>query len=283
MTSTIGCFRGEWLRARKSLSTWVLGGVLIVLILILIYGAVALELSLLLKTGSIAATPANIATIKGALSASQFLRSTLAAFTGVGYGNAIAIILGVLAFGGDYSASTLKLVFTQGPSRLATVGGKALTIALILLVYATAAIASGAGGSAVASAVYGLPAHWPGAGDIIKAGLTAWLLMGLWSAAGAMLVTLFRQTALAVGVGILYAIGIEGLLLNILRALEKVSSLSNVERAFPGANGAALADSFGPKAASALVNPLQATLVVIAYLAVFFAITCIVTQRRDVT
>jgi len=283
MSPIIGCFRGEWLLARKSRSTWVLGVVLIVLILVLIYGAVALELSVLLKRGSIAATPANIATIKGALSPSQFLRSTLAAFTGVGYGNAIAIILGVLVFGGDYSSSTLKMVFTQGPSRWAILAGKALAIALILLVYAIAAIAAGAGASAVTGAAYGLPPDWPGIGDIIKAGLTAWLLMGLWAAGGAMLVTLFRQTALAVGVGIVYSIGIEGLLLNILRALEKVSSLSDVERVFPGANGAALADSFGPKAGTALVSPIQATVVVIAYLAVFLAITFIVTQRRDVT
>lgn len=280
MSAIVGCFRGEWLRARKSLSTWVLGAVLVVLILVLIYGVVALTLSFLTSGRSTAVSASNIATIKAALSPSQFLRSTLGAFSGIGYGNAIAIILGVLVFGGDYSASTLKMVFTQGPSRWATLGGKALTVALILLLYAIAAVAAGASASAVLGAAYGLPADWPGIVDILKAGLAAWLLMGLWAAGGAMLVTLFRHTALAVGVGIVYSIGIEGLVLN---TLGRVTTLSNVQRAFPGANGTALVDSFGPRAADALVGPGQATLVVAAFLVAFIAITLVVAQWRDVT
>jgi ABC-2 type transport system permease protein len=280
LSAVIGCFRGEWLRARKSVSSWVLGVVLVVLILVVIYGAVALALSMLTRQTSTAVSASNIATIKGALSPAQFLRSTLAAFSGVGYGNAIAIILGVLVFGGDYSASTQKMVFTQGPSRWETLAGKAITVALILLLYAIAAIATGAGASAVVSAAYGLPAHWPGAGAILEAVLTAWLLMGLWAAGGAMLVTLFRHTALAGGVGIVYSIGVEGLLLSTLRL---VNTVTNLERAFPGANGTALVDSFGPRAANAIVGPGQATLVVFAYLIVFLAVTYGVTQRRDVT
>lgn len=153
-------------------------------------------------------------------------------------------------------------------------------MALILLLYAIAAIAVGAGASAVLGAAYGLSAGWPGVGDVVKAGLTAWLLMGLWAAAGAMLVTLFRQTAMAVGVGIVYSIGVEGLLLGTLRL---VSSLSNVERGFPGANGSALVDSFGPRAATAIVGPDQAALVVTAFLLLFVAVTLGVAQRRDVT
>ncbi|MGH7920372.1 MAG: ABC transporter permease subunit [Candidatus Dormibacteraceae bacterium] len=280
MSAIVGCFRGEWLRARKSPSTWVLGVVLVVLILVLIYGIEVLAISLASSGRSTGVSAANVATIKAALSPARFLRETLAAFSGVGYGNAIAIILGVLVFGGDYSASTQKMVFTQGPSRWATLGGKALTVALILLVYAIAAIAVGAGASAILGAAYGLHGDWPGIADIVKAGLTAWLLMGLWAAGGAMLVTLFRQTALAVGIGIVYSIGIEGLVLNVLKL---VSSLGNVERVFPGANGSALADSFGPKASSALVGPGQATLVVAAFLVAFLAIAFGVTQRRDVT
>jgi ABC-type transport system involved in multi-copper enzyme maturation permease subunit len=280
MGAIVGCFRGECLRARKSTSTWVLGVVLMVLILVLIYGDVVLAVSVLSSKASAAVSPSTIASMKDAVAPSRFLRSTLGAFAGVGYGNAIAIILGVLVFGGDYSASTQKMVFTQGPSRWETLIGKALTVALILLVYAIVAIAVGAGASAVLSAAYGLPATWPGIGDIVKAGLTAWLLMGLWAAGGAMLVTLFRHTAMAVGIGIVYSIGIEGLVLSTLRL---VSSLANVERGFPGANGSALVDSFGPKAANAIVGPGQAALVVTAFLIVFVAVTLGVAQRRDVT
>lgn len=281
MTAIVGCFRGEWLRTRKSPSTWVLGVVLVVLILVLIYGIVALAISFLSHGGtSPTVSASNISTMKAAVSPARFLRSTLGAFSGIGYGNAVAIILGVLVFGGDYSASTLKMVFTQGPSRWATLAGKALTVALVLLLYAIAAIAAGAGASAVLGAAYGGPVDWPGIGDILKAGITAWLLMGLWAAGGAMLVTLFRQTALAVGVGIVYSIGIEGLVLNTLRL---VSTLSNVERAFPGANGTALVISFGPRAGNALVDPVQATLVVIAFLAAFLVVTFGVAQWRDVT
>lgn len=280
MSAIIGCFRGEWLRARQSPSTWVLGVVLVVLILVLIYGDVVLAISVLSSKASGRFSPSAIAAMKAALYPSRFLGSTLAAFSGIGYGNAVAIILGVLVFGGDYSASTQKMVFTQGPRRWATLVGKALAVALILLIYAIAAIAAGAAASAVLGAAYGGPARWPGIGDIIKAGLTAWLLMSLWAAGGAMLVTLFRQTAMAVGIGIVYSIGIEGLVLSVLR---RASSLGDLERGFPGANGTALVNSFGPKAASAIVGPGQATLVVIAFLIVFVAVALGVAQRRDVT
>jgi ABC-type transport system involved in multi-copper enzyme maturation permease subunit len=280
MSAIIGCFRGEWLRARKSPFTWVLGVMLVVLILVLAYGIVALATSFLSHGGrSPTVAASSIPTIKAALSPSRFLRSTLGAFSGIGYGNAIAIILGVLIFGGDYSSSTQKMVFTQGPSRWATLAGKALTVALILLLYAIAALAAGAGASAVMGAAYGLPADWPGIADVLKAGLTAWLLMGLWATGGAMLVTLFRQTALAVGIGIVYSLGVEGLVLNTLRL---TGTVSNAERGFPGANGTALVNSFGPGAGTALVDPIQATVVVTAFLATFFVVTLCVAQWRDV-
>lgn len=115
MSAIVGCFRGEWLRARRSPSTWILGVVLMVLILVLIFGIVALAISVLSHKTSGSVSPSTIAGMKDALAPSRFLRSTLGAFAGVGYGNAIAIILGVLVFGGDYSASTQKMVFTQGP------------------------------------------------------------------------------------------------------------------------------------------------------------------------
>ena len=79
---------------------------------------------------------------------------------------------------------------------------------------------------------------------------------------------------------LVYAIAVEGLVIN---TLSLVSSLKNVQRAFPGANASALVDWFGhARATEPLVGPTRATLVVVAYLVLFLLVGMAVLRRRDV-
>jgi ABC-type transport system involved in multi-copper enzyme maturation permease subunit len=280
MTDVLASFRGEWLKLCKRPATWVLGLVLVALLLVVTYGFVVLAVVVLGGSPSRPGAQAALLTLKPTLYPAHFLGTALGAFSGIGYGNAIAVIVGVLAYGSEYGWGTLKTVFTQRPGRLATMAGKLLAVALILAVYAAAFLAAGAAASAVLGGVYGALTPWPGILDVAKAFLAAWLLMGLWTAFGVALAVLLRQAALAIGLGIVYAIAVEGIVIN---TLSLVSSLQNVQRAFPGANATALVGSFGrARAAPALVEPTQAVLVVAAYLVLFLVVSAVSLRRSDV-
>lgn len=281
MSDVLSSFRGEWLKLSKRPATWVLGLILAALLLTVTYGVTVLVVMVL--SGEPSSRPgvrSGLHTLKPMLYPAHFLQMTLAPFSGLGYGNAIAVILGALAYGSEYGWATLKTVFTQRPGRLATLAGKLMAVALTLAVYALLILVVGAAASAVLGAVYGSLTPWPAMVDVAKAFLAAWLIMGLWAALGIVLAVLFRQTALAIGLGIVYAIGIEGLVVN---TLSLVSSLQNVRRGFPGANASALVASFGGATTHPLVVPAQAISVVAAYAAVCLLITALAVRRRDVT
>jgi ABC-2 type transport system permease protein len=281
MNDVVASFRAEWLKLSKRPATWILGAVLAALLLALAYGFVFLLVVVL--SGEPSGRPGvrtALLTLKPELYPAHFLQSTLGAFSGIGYGSAIAVIAGVLAYGSEYGWSTLKTVFTQHPGRLATVAGKLLALAISLAVYSLVVLAAAAAASAVFGAAYGSFSHWPGILDVLKAFGALWLIMGLWAALGILFAVLFKQAALAIGLGIVYSIAVEGLIVN---TLSLVSSLTNVRRAFPGANASALVNSFGANAARALVGPTQAIIVVSAYLVVFVAVGAALLRRRDVT
>jgi ABC-2 type transport system permease protein len=281
MSDLLASFRGEWLKMTRRPATWALGLTLVLVLLALGY---ALLVVLVVYLGSVPANrpgvQAGLHALKLDLAPLHFLQSTLSAFSGIGFGSAIAVILGVLAAGSEYGWGTLKTTFTQRPGRVTVFAGKLLALALLLAIFAVFMLACAAGASAVTGAIYGSPGGWPGVGDIVKAFLACWLIMGLWAALGVLLAVLFRQAPLAIGLGIVYSIAIEGLIVNTL-AVD--SSLKNVQRAFPGANAGALVNSFGGNAAGALVGPTQAVVVVAAFLAVFVLVGAVLLRTRDVT
>jgi ABC-2 type transport system permease protein len=278
----IASFRAEWLKLAKRPATWVLGVILVCLLVTLAYGFVLLVVVLIQHPtrGSAVAPPGTLESVQRQLYPSHFLSSVLSAFGGLGYGSAIALILGALAYGSEYGWATLKTVFTQRPGRVTTFAGKLLALTVALAIFALAMLSAGAAASAAMGYAYGHLTPWPAPVDIAKAFLTAWLIMGMWAALGVMLSVVFRQSALAIGLGVVYAIAIEGLIFN---TLSLVTSLGDVERAFPGENAKALELSFGPNAGHPLAGPTQATLVVVGYLLVFVVISAILLRRRDVT
>src|SRR5690348_12432981 len=102
MNDVLASFRGEWLKLRKRPATWVLGLVLVALLLTVSYGFSVLAV-VVLSAGPPTRPGAQSAleTLKPALYPARFLRTTLGAVSGIGYGNAIAVILGVLACGSE--------------------------------------------------------------------------------------------------------------------------------------------------------------------------------------
>jgi ABC-type transport system involved in multi-copper enzyme maturation permease subunit len=280
MNDLLAAFRAEWLKLSRRPATWLLALVLAAVLLALGYAfLVVLVVVLGNQPPSRPGVQTGLHTLKLDLAPAHFPQTALSAFSGIGYGSAIAVILGVLAFGSEYGWGTLKTVLTQRPGRLVTFGGKLLTLAAILAIYAVVILACAAGASAVTGAIYGSAGGWPGLADIAKAFLACWLIMGLWTALGALLAVLFKQAPLAIGLGIVYSIAIEGLIVN---TLSLDSSLKNIQRGFPGANATALVNSFGGSAAP-LVGPTQAVLVVAAFLIAFVVVAAVLLRARDVT
>lgn len=275
----------EWLKLRKRPAVWVLGLLLVTLASVLQYGVVVLLL---------ATQPANAALAPG-LTADELRQSlhpvhwaqmTLAVFSTGSFGAPVALILGVLGYGSEYGWSTMKTIFTQRPGRLATVAGKVGALAAVVAIYTLAVFAGTAAMSAAIGAADGAPSPWPAPAVIARAVLSGWLILCLWAGFGVALSVLFRQSALAIGLGLLYAIVLEGLVLNL------GSQFSWVHEAlpwFPGWNATSLVRSFGTavRGTSTLtptstVGGVQAALVVAAFTAAFVVISAVLLRRRDV-
>src|SRR5512133_1529461 len=128
------------------------------------------------------------------------------------FGGVFALMLGVFATGSEYGWDTLKTRFTQGPGRLRLFAAKLAALAVALVPFVLALFAAGAVSSFVIARIEDAPVHWPSAWLLVRAIGASWLILAVWAAPGALLGVLTRGTSLAIGVGILYALVIEGLL-----------------------------------------------------------------------
>ena len=188
------------------------------------------------------------------------------------FGGVFALMLGVFAFGSEYGWSTLTTLFTQRPGRLRV-------------------FAAGAVASYVIAQIEGVPADWPSAWLLVRAMAAGWLILAVWAALGVLLGVVTRGTSLAIGVGILYALVIEGLL---SAFADSVSLLEPLTGVFLRSNGYSIAttlgasvesiESSGPGSyAGPFVASGQALAVLVAFIIGFAAVSGFLLRRRDVT
>jgi ABC-2 type transport system permease protein len=132
---------------------------------------------------------------------------------------------------------------------------------------------------------------WPSAWLLVRAMGAGWLILAVWASFGLLLAAVSRGTSLAIGVGILYALVIEGL---ISAFADAVSFLEPVTEFFLRANAYSLVKGLGLSVSEAAGNgpgafsgPYvatgQALLVLVAYMAAFLALSGLLLRRRDVT
>ncbi len=199
-------------------------------------------------------------------------------------------MLGVFALGSEYGWDTLKGLFTQGPGRTRVFGAKLAALAIVLIPFVLAVFAAGAIASFVIAQIEGAPVDFPSAWLLLRAMTAGWLILLVWAALGVLLGVLTRGTSLAIGVGILYALVIEGLL---SAFADSVSVLEPLTQAFLRANGYSLAvalgssvesiEASGPGAYSGpIVGSGQALAVLVASAAAFAGLAALVLRRRDV-
>jgi ABC-2 type transport system permease protein len=224
----------------------------------------------------------------------QFFPESLAGTLLAGFpffGGVFALMLGVFALGSEYGWGTLNTLFTQRPGRLRVLAAKLAALGIVLIPFVLALFAAGAVTSYVIAQVEGAAVDWPSAWLLVRAIAAGWLILAVWAALGVLLGVVTRGTSLAIGVGILYALVIEGLLTAFADSVSVLEPLTNV---FLRANGYSIAAALGASVESIesngpgsfggpFVASAQALAVLVSFIAGFAALSGLLLRRRDVT
>lgn len=206
------------------------------------------------------------------------------------YGGAIALILGVLAVGSEYGTGTLKTLFTQKPDRLTVFAAKMAALLIMLLPFVLLNHVLAAISSVSIGMVEGLDMSAPPTSDVILSVLSGWIIMAVWATLGVLLATATRGTSLAIGIGILWGLGIEGMIsafaddISWLNWMNDVMIRSNAYSfTRPLANNSTLAEDGPGYFAGPFVSVPQAGLMLTVLAVISIAISAWLWQRRDVT
>jgi ABC-type transport system involved in multi-copper enzyme maturation permease subunit len=206
------------------------------------------------------------------------------------FGGVFALMLGVLTLGSEYGWDTLKTLFTQGPSRRRIFAAKLAALGLALVPFVLVLFAAGAVASTVIAQIEGASIHFPSAWLLLRALAAGWLILAVWAALGVLLGVLTRGTSLAIGIGILYALVIEGLLSALT---DGIGALAPIAQLFLRANGYSIAKALGASTASigssgpgSFSGPFvaggQGVGVLLAFIVAFTALAGLLLRRRDV-
>ena len=207
------------------------------------------------------------------------------------FGGVLALMLGVLAVGSEYGWGTLKTLLTQGPGRLHVFGAKLIALAIALVAFVLSVFAVGAIASYAIAAREGATLDSPSTWLLLRGLAAGWLVLAAWTAFGVLLGVLSRGTALATGIGILYALVIEGLLSALA---SQVSVIDRLVEFFLRANAYSLVNALGVSAddiadngpgsfSGPFVDAAQALLVLGSYTVAFLVLAAWLLRRRDVT
>jgi ABC-2 type transport system permease protein len=201
-------------------------------------------------------------------------------------GAAVALVLGALVAGSDYSWGTFKTMLTQRSGRLTSITGRMVAFqawmgiltAIIFLVGAACSVAIALGqGHAIA---------WAPALDFVKGFSTIWLILAVNGSLGMALGVLFKQPAAALGVGLIYGLALQVIIVRFVATING-GAYQWIANLFDGQNSTALTQyftspAFGQRAAPEIAAA-QAVLVLCAYLAFFIIVTAGIVRQRDVT
>src|SRR5918995_838616 len=282
MSSLWGSVSAELLLLRKRVGVWVLLGIWMLLTITFSYVFPYITY----VTGS-EFGPDEQSTLAEMLPA-QLIDTTIAGFPF--FGGALTLILGVLAIGSDYGWGTLKTLYTQGPSRIRVFTAKLLALGIALVPFVLGPFAVNAAGTALIAWQENGAMDWPSVLEFAQTFGAGWLVLAVWTLLGVLLATLTRGTALAIGIGVLYTLVLEGLLsafatqIEVLEPLAKGVLRTNTY-SLVRPLGTILEGSTdnGPGSfAGPYVGTAQALLVLVAYVTGFILIAATVLRRRDV-
>jgi ABC-2 type transport system permease protein len=272
--------RAELLRLRRWPATWVLIGVWFALDLAFVYVFDYIAY----RTGE-ASGPAD------RVPRAQLLAGLLpdavpaAAVQGTPlFGGAILLILGALAAGSGFGWGSWKTVLTQGPGRGTAFGGTLVVLALTVVGLVLATFALDLAVASVLAAVEDQPVDLPSIGALAEGAGAGSLVLGMWCAAGVLIGVLTRSPALAVGLGLVWALVVENLLRGVA---DLIGGLAVVTDHLPGTAAGSLVGALGGAAGEStpgvqtILTGGTALGVLLGYLVLFAVGGLLLMRRRD--
>jgi len=214
----------------------------------------------------------------------QFVNNVMGA--GFPLGAAIAIVLGALIAGSEYSWGTMKTTLTQGPGRLTTWFGRVVAFEAWMGILTAILFVVGAASSVVVASFQGHAIGWPTLIDIAKGFGAIWLVFAVNGAIGLALGVLIRHSAAALGVGLIYVLAVEVILVRFIDSVNN-GAYQWIGKLFVNQNATALTQSFHSQAFGPSIAPSigaeQAVLVLFAYFAGLLIVAAALLRQRDVT
>lgn len=283
MSALLASARAELLRLRRWPALWVLVGVWITLNLTFVYAF-----------NYIAYRTGDASTVTEGVPPEALLADILptaipqSVIQGMPmFGGAILMILGALSAGSGYGWGTWKTALTQGPGRVAAFGGTLAALAVIVVgvVLATGAIDLGV--SSVLAVVESQPLEMPPLGELAAAVGAGLLVLGMWTAVGVLVGVLTKSPALAVGLGLVWALVVE----NLLRGVsDLLGGMAAVTDHLPGTAAGSLVGALGASGEAAVdgtpgvltvLDGGTATWLLATYLVASAVVAVELVRRRD--
>ena len=196
-------------------------------------------------------------------------------------GAAMAIVLGAILAGSEYSWGTLKTLFTQGPGRLTTWVGRLVVFSVWMGILTAVLFAIGAGYSTLIASVNSHSITWPTLEAIAKGFGAIWLIFIVNGTIGMALGVLVRQSAAAIGIGVVYLLSVE------IIAVRFIDQVSNgdykwIGNLFVGQNSTALIGHLA-NVKGITISAEQSLLVLFGWLAAMLIVSAGLQRVRDVT
>jgi ABC-type transport system involved in multi-copper enzyme maturation permease subunit len=277
----IGSTRAELLRLGKWPVTWVIVGVWLLLNVFFGYLLDYLTYRDAVSSGD----DRTAATVLAQLSPAE-VATTMTSGLPM-FGGALVLTLAALATGSGYGWNTWKTVFTQGPRRRTVLAGTLVALVALLVVMVVLTLVVDLAAAAIVMTVDGQPLVWPGFAALAEGSGGALLIAGMWTAAGALVGILARSPALAVGLGLVWALVVENLLRGVSGVLGPFGAVTDV---LPGTAAGSLAGAIGADEVSetggapgvlTILTGTEAALLLLAYLAGFVTLAGFLLSRRD--
>lgn len=217
----------------------------------------------------------------------NFIRETLSTWGDLG--GVFALIIGVLVQGSEFGWGTVKTLYTQRSGRLTMLAGKLVALAVVVLVMVVLLFAAAAAASFLIASLEGADTSFPPAAVIAKGIGACLLIYGFWALLGLVLATVFRQSAMAIGIGLAYALVIERLIFGLLSLIGE-NIINPIHQWFPIANTGYLVNSFGAvrirginTSTSPYGDATHAVTMLLVYVVAFIAVTAWFSRTRDIT
>jgi hypothetical protein len=257
-------------------ATWWIGGAWVVLGPVL--GMVVPYL--VLRSGGIpaGAAPAVLAAVAPA----SLPASVLAGYTP--YGGAYLLLLGAVLIGNEYRWGTVATLLVQRAGRVRVVLSQVVAVVLVVAVAVVAEFALCAVTAVLIGAVEGAAPIGPEPGAVLASVAAAWLAGSAFALLGVLLAHATRSPAAAVGIGLVWVLGVETAVRGLLAAV----GAGGAADVLLGPAVGAMAIGLGEPVAGAPIgvgrggSPAVAVVVLIGWVVVAAALSVLLVGRRDV-